>query len=105
LQQNLPIAVIRRSPSRSPVTHQPASRDKLAIQKKCWDGVAERQDSELLALINEHEPAGFQFSQGCESVVKVSFTGRMQDMNLQAQGACCQPANLLTETPHRDGSD
>ena len=55
--------------------------------------MAGRQCDELFAPASEecigadHERAGSQLDQGCEDRVEVAFGARMQDMELQPEGA------------------
>src|SRR5262249_61909175 len=76
------------------VAHQAASRDKLADHENRRHCVAKRQGGELFTLVNkerigaDHERTGSQLDQGCKGGIKVALSSCVQDMELQADGAC-----------------
>ena len=75
------------------VAHQAAGRGELAILIDRGHRVAQRQCGELFALAIEewigadHERRLPQLGQSCEDRIDVAFGARMQDMELQPEGA------------------
>ena len=75
------------------IAHQAAGRGELAKLEDRGYRVADRQCGELFdpgteeCIVADHERACSQLDQGCESRIEVAFGARMQDMELQPEGA------------------
>ena len=88
------------------VTNPPASRHKVAPLVNRRHGVANGDGREICALAIEeriagedHEAAGSQLRQTCDSAVDFGLGAGLQDMELQPEGAGCATSIFMPPAP------